>query len=86
MINTGTNPIQIHFDTRANTDVITYRHYITLTAQGDSYGFDVKTKSVWISMSSSVQNGEFALGAEETSIQASDMFIHSGSGINSVGP
>jgi len=81
VICTGSNPIRIHFDTKAHDAVYIGKHYITLS-QGSSYGFDVKCKEVYISAKEG--NTGFELGAEITSIGANEMIVLSGSGINSL--
>jgi len=77
----GGNELIVHLDTRANPDVVTYRHYITL-GRLDSYGFDIRTKKVYLS-SKAGDACEWEMHAELTSIKADEMYSLSGSGINS---
>lgn len=83
VINKATAPIYIHFDSRANTDVITYYHYISLNNQDDSIKVDVKCKQVYISMANNSATGSFQLVGELTGIEAVEMPVVTGSGINS---
>lgn len=82
VINKTTSSLFVHFDTRTNTNVVTYGHYITLPSENDSYTFDVRTPSVYISMSASVGLGRFELFGELTGIDANEHRELSGSGIN----
>jgi len=85
IINRSGNTCLIHFDSRANTDVITYHHYMSLPNQHDSYGFDVKCRKIYVSMLNSADTGEFELHAELTGIEKEEMHPLTGSGINSAG-
>ena len=75
------NEIVVHLDSRANPDVITYNHYITL-GRNDSYGFDIRTRRVYLS-SKGGDECKWEMHAELTSIKADEMYTLSGSGINS---
>jgi hypothetical protein len=76
--------IYVHFDSRANADIIKNHHYMSLPNMDDSYGFDIRCTRVYTSMSSSAENGTFELHAELTGIDATDMHALTGSGINSL--
>jgi len=82
VINRGATSLIIHFDTRANTDVITNHHYLTLSGTDDSFGFDVKCKEVYLSSYLPSGIGSFELHGELTGIDQSEMHAMSGSGIN----
>ena len=82
VVNRTSENLLIHFDSRANSDVIDQHHYMTLPNQDDSYGFDIKCRKVYISMESTGSVGEFELHAELTGIAKEDMHDLSGSGIN----
>lgn len=85
VVNRGANPIQVHFDTKANPNVAAQRHVMTLPQQHDSFGFDIRTTRVYISMSGSSGTSVFELHAELTGIPREDMdpdIWISGSGIN----
>lgn len=81
VINGTSNSIFIHFASRADVNVISGRHYIELSDAGDSFGFDVRSKEVFISMSGSAGTGSFQLHAELTGIDKEEMHTLTGSGI-----
>lgn len=84
VINRDASTLYIHFDSVANANVVNYGHYVSLTNQDDSFGFDVRSKTVYISLSGTFQTGSFELFAELTGIRIDDMSDNwlSGSGIN----
>lgn len=85
VVNTGSIPIWVHFDSRANTDVITYKHYAVLTNSGDAWAFNVRVKEIYVSAATATNGGGFSLGAELTPIPSRDVPVMTGSGINSKG-
>lgn len=83
VINKTENNLLLHFNSRANTDVITQKHYITLGNTDDAMNFPVRCTKVYISSESSAVTGSFELFAELTSIDEKEMHELTGSGINS---
>lgn len=83
VINKANTPLFIHFDTRANANVVNHHHYLELKSEDDSFGFDLRCKEVYISMSGSSGTGSFELSAELTGITHITIEALSGSGINS---
>lgn len=84
VVNKGSTPIYIHFDTRANADVYNHGHYVKLSSLDDSYSFSVRSVFVYISQdTTTLTTGSFQLHSELTSIAREEMHILSGSGINS---
>ena len=83
VINRSSEPILVHFDTRTNSNVYNNHHYMELPNLDDSYGFDIRTTFIYISNLNASGTGSFDLHAELTSIDAEEMHILSGSGINS---
>lgn len=75
------NKLIVHLDSRVNPDVITYNHYITL-GRNDSYGFDIRTKRVYLSSKDGDQCA-WEMHAELTGISILEMYNLSGSGVNS---
>ena len=82
VVNRGDTTLMVHFDTRANANVITNHHYMSLPNQDDSYGFDIRSTRVYISQLESSGVGLYELHAELTSIDSFEMHSLSGSGIN----
>ena len=87
VINRSTNPIFIHFESRLINELITgSHHYVELPNKHDSFGFDVRCKEVYISLSSSAWvKADYELFAELTGIERTEMHPLSGSGINCAG-
>lgn len=83
VVNRADATIYVHFDSRANTNVIDNHHYMSLPNRDDAYGFDIRCKGVYMSMSSSAESGSFECHAELTGIIDTEMHLLSGSGINS---
>jgi hypothetical protein len=81
IINKGTQPLWIHFASRANADVTGGYHYISLENKDDSMKFTTRTTTVYLSTSGSY-NTMWQLWGEVTSIAAQEMNMLSGSGIN----
>jgi hypothetical protein len=79
----GSSQLFVHFAPGSSgTETIANKHYIPLDTHEDSYTFNVKCSSVYISAPST--NGQIArwrIMAELTNIQTSSMFILTGSGI-----
>lgn len=83
VINNTAQPILIHFDSRANADIINKHHYVELSNLGDSWTFAVRATATYISMKNNPAMGEFSLAAELTSIEGKELkFPLTGSGIN----
>jgi len=85
VVNTGSVALWIHFDSRANTDVVTYKHYAVVANSGDAWAFNVRVKEIYVSAATAVAGGGFSLGAELTPIPVRDIPVMTGSGINSKG-
>lgn len=83
VVNKGTTPIYIYFDSRTNSNVYNHGHYVKLSSQDDSYSFSVRCVNIYISQDiSTLTTGSFQLHAERTSIDAEALGPLSGSGIN----
>lgn len=82
-INTGSNPMRIHFDTSVGTAVISNKNFIDIPAPAagnnlNRLKLDVRCAKVYISSASGTT---YQVAAEITSIPADDMHL-TGSGIN----
>ena len=75
--------IYIHFASRVTgTTTVANKHYLPLDTHEDSYTFNVKCSSVWISApSGNARIAKWRIVAELTNIQSSSMFDLTGSGI-----
>lgn len=83
VINRTTNPITVHFDSRANANVGANWHYVTLDTVNDSVEFEIRAKTVYISMASAAGTGSFELIGDLTGIDNIEQpAAYSGSGIN----
>jgi len=80
ILNTGSNTLRVHFDTKSNTLVYDNNHYITLTSNS-SFTYDVKCREIYVSNSSSGGTG-IEVYAELTRIDKNRMYQLTGSGIN----
>jgi hypothetical protein len=79
---TANQPLYVHFESRANLDVVAKHHYVVVGDKGDSWTFAVRTTGVYVSMQNAAA-GSFSLVSELTSIEAKELsFPLSGSGIN----
>ncbi|MDP3986707.1 MAG: hypothetical protein Q8P81_00605 [Nanoarchaeota archaeon] len=83
IVNTGSSlPIYVHFDSRANADVIGKGFYVEVTNQYDAWAFNCRCKEIYVSMKNAVAGGGFALSAELTNIPDTSMYTLTGAGIN----
>jgi len=71
--------IDVHFNSSADGNVTGGLHFVTLAAK-DSVTFNVKCKEIYIS-NSDATTGSYQLFAEITTIQNSEMYILTGSGL-----
>ena len=83
VVNRAAADLRIHFHTGAETGlrVIHDHQYITLDSKEDSAEFNVRVKEMFITPVAT--SGEWEVFAELTSIQTSEMFTLTGSGITS---
>ena len=82
VINHSNQLIRIHFNSKANPDVISGNHYLELDNDEDSFTFSVKCSEIYISTPS--DNGgaaKYRLYAELTNIPDTSMYALSGSGL-----
>jgi len=82
-INTGSNPMRIHFDTSVGTAVVSQKNFIDIPAPAagnnlNRLKLDVRCAKVYISSASGTN---YQIAAEITTIPATDMHL-TGSGIN----
>ncbi|SRR3990167_4671351 len=83
VINKSNNHIRVYFDSISNSSVVTSKnHYITLPGMDDSYTFQMKVKEVYVAMENTGSNAEIRIVANLTSLDAKDLQMPSGSGIN----
>lgn len=75
--------IRVHFNDLTSGNVISARHYITLTAEKDTITFNVKAKEIYVSLEDNISDGEFELFAELTTISSREMYDLTGSGLTS---
>jgi len=80
VIASGSSIIKVHFNSdSADGDVLDAAHFITLDSDEDSITFDVKCKEVYLTNVNA--NAAFQLYASLTNIDASSMYILTGSGL-----
>lgn len=72
--------IDVHFNPAADGNVIGGLHFVTLDTAQASVTFNVKCKEIYIS-NNDVTTGSYQLFAEITTIQNSEMYILTGSGL-----
>ena len=82
-INTGSNPMRIHFDTSVGTAVVSQKNFIDIPAPAagnnlNRLKLDVRCAKAYISSASGTN---YQVAAEITTIPATDMHL-TGSGIN----
>jgi len=82
VVNTGSQAINVHFASRASSQVIDQNHYLTIPGTSGSWTFDVKCTTVYVSAFGSVGDSGFQLAAELTGIAANRMYTLTGSGID----
>lgn len=80
VVSRGSGSIRVHFASIASGNVITGRHYLTLT-QNDSYTFRNKCKEFFVSLVTGSLNGDFEVAAELTTIGVEMCGFPTGSGI-----
>ena len=80
VIASGSSVIKVHFNSdSADGDVLDAAHFITLDSDEDSITFDVKCKEIYLTNVSA--NAAFQLYASLTNINASNMYVLTGSGL-----
>ncbi len=87
VINKSAVDLRIHFNSTSSdggAQVITGQHYITLTEDRDSITFNVKCKEIYISNGSGDANGSYEVVAELTSIETTNMYALTGSGLTTL--
>ena len=87
IINKSAVDLRIHFNSTSSdggAQVITGLHFITLTEDRDSISFNVKCKEIYISNGSGDANGSYEVVAELTSIETTNMYALTGSGLTTL--
>lgn len=87
IINKAAPDLRIHFNSTSSdggAQVITGRHFITLTDAKDSITLNVKCKEIYISNASGANNGSYEVIAELTSIETTNMYALTGSGLTTL--
>jgi hypothetical protein len=79
VINSGSAPLLIHFNSSSDGNVIGGHHYVTLPGDGDSFTFNVKSKEVFVTPVGGSTGVEIV--AELTSVPARDFPQLTGSGL-----
>lgn len=82
IISRATGNLRIHFDTVSGSNVVAGNHFITLSDSKDSISMDIKCNKIYISLEDASADGAFECVAQLTTIAAEEMYILSGSGIN----
>lgn len=77
---TGNDDIRVHFNSTGSGNVVNGNHYFTLSTNRDSITFNVKCKEIYISNPSASGSG-YTVVAELTTIQTSEMYTLTGSGL-----
>jgi len=78
--NTTGPAIIVHFNSQADGNIVTGRHYVTLSGSMTSQRFEVRTDKIFISNGSGV-DASYSIAAEITSIPVTSMYILTGSGL-----
>ena len=87
IINKSAVDLRIHFNSTSSdggAQVVTGLHFITLTEDRDSISFNVKCKEIYISNGSGDANGSYEVVAELTSIETTNMYALTGSGLTTL--
>lgn len=72
--------LRVHFNSVSDGNVVGGLHFVTLDVAQDSVTFNVKCKEIYVS-NADVTTGSYQLFAETTTIQNSEMYILTGSGL-----
>ena len=72
--------LRVHFNSVSDGNVVGGLHFVTLDAAQDSVTFNVKCKEIYVS-NADATTGSYQLFAETTTIQNSEMYILTGSGL-----
>jgi len=81
VINTSGSAILVSFNSITSSNVSGGHHYITLPSNQTSFTFHHRCKEIYISLANGNANGAFELVAENTIINAREMFPLTGSGL-----
>ena len=80
VVNHSSVGIRVHFNASGSGRIVNGFHYVDLDSDEDSYTFNVKAASVYVSNPNS-STANFRVIAELTTILAADMFLLTGSGL-----
>ena len=75
--------LRVHFASTSATDVVTGRHYFSMSTHGDAVTINSKCKEVYLSAAGG--NAGFQLFAEMTHIPTTSMYELTGVGVTSLG-
>lgn len=73
--------LRVHFTSINKGNTISGHHYRTLSGSGQSFTFNVKARELFLSLEDGVNDVDFEVSAELTTIQTRWMFQLSGSGL-----
>ena len=82
VINHTSVAIRVHFASKSNADVYTYKHYVELDSDEDSITMNVKCRTLYVSNASGDAGAQYSVAAELTNIPAGEMVALSGKGID----
>lgn len=83
VISTSAEDLRVHFGSQLTADVITGSHFISLVDNKDSVTFATKCTEIYVSCPGA-SPGSFQLFAELTTIDISEMYPLTGSGLTSL--
>jgi hypothetical protein len=78
---TQNDDLRIHFNATGSGNVVNGNHYFTLSTNRDSITFNTKCKEIYISNPSATSGSGYTVVAELTTIQTSEMYTLTGSGL-----
>ena len=82
VVNESNQDIRVHYNSTGSGNVVSGRHYATLTVTRDSIELGLKCKEIYISApSSNGGNASYAIVADLTGISTSEMYTLTGSGL-----